>query len=226
MDDTNKSKESIGNEVIPKSDDFPKKRKASDITCEVNFNQTDGGLDSSITTCSTSSHQTENVQYHSSSTSISSSREDVSDVDSCPYNWTEYLDINTGKPYYYNLISKRTQWERPIGYISTLSTNDEPTGQQGEDTMSNIFKATFNRKTGAFGTASDASYWETVGRPTDREGRQMSAFFDINSLDSNRQQAATVKEKLANSNIDWRAYRDKKKSDKHIKNKEWLLKDD
>jgi WW domain len=148
----------------------------------------------------------------------------VEDVDSCPYNWTEYFDPNTNKPYYYNLISKRTQWEKPVGYSSTLSIT-APNQPEDASTL-NSFKATFNRKTGAFGTASDLSYWETVGRPTDREGRQMSAFFDISSLDSNRQQAASIKEKLANSNIDWRAYRDKKKSDKHSKNKEWLLKDD
>ena len=34
--------------------------------------------------------------------------------------------------------------------------------------------AGFNAKTGAFSSAGDQSYWSSVGRQSDREGRQMA----------------------------------------------------
>lgn len=162
----------------------------------------------------------------SSSIAPSSSSSHDDDVDSCPYNWTEYFDSNSGKSYYYNLISKRTQWEKPTGFVSYSLPQSEITTTTFDLSSSATFKATFNKKTGAFSTASESSYWETVGRPTDREGRQMSAFFDLNQLDENRQQALEKKEKLAKAKIDWRAYKEEKKAVKSSRSKEWLLKDD
>lgn len=32
------------------------------------------------------------------------------------------------------------------------------------------------------------TYWEKMGRPNDREGRQLSVYFDLNDLERNRAQ--------------------------------------
>lgn len=155
----------------------------------------------------------------------------VDEVDSCPYNWVSYYDSSTGKPYYYNLISKKTQWDQPPGFTapdpinsgSQLPRYSEATSSSNSEMQ---FKATFNRRTGAFSTSSEATYWETKGRANDRESRQMSAFFDLNDLDENRRKAAEIKNKLAHSNIDWRKYQEEKKAKKAARMKEWLLKED
>lgn len=50
------------------------------------------------------------------------------------------------------------------------------------------------------------------GRPDDRQGRQMSAFFDLSTLEKNREEAQRVKKQLQQAkNIDWRKYKEEKK---------------
>ena len=51
----------------------------------------------------------------------------------------------------------------------------------------------------------------------------MSAFFDLNELEKNREEAKVKKQALQNSGIDWKQYKDEKKIIKKKKKNEWLL---
>jgi hypothetical protein len=173
--------------------------------------------------------ENETSQNNENNSDGTTKEEVVDEVDTCPYNWVSYHDASSGKPYYYNLISKKTQWEKPPGFVSPDTPNvDHQLPRQTTSSYDSEmqFKATFNRRTGAFSTSSEATYWETKGRANDRESRQMSAFFDLNEFEENRRQAAEIKNKLAHSNIDWRKYQEEKKAKKAARTKEWLLKED
>ena len=41
--------------------------------------------------------------------------------------------------------------------------------------------------------ADGANYWDSVGRPRDKDGRMMDAYFDVNTLAANRQEAERMK---------------------------------
>ena len=43
-------------------------------------------------------------------------------VDGSGGGWQEYIDPKSGNPYYYNLASRKTQWERPASYTAPLSS--------------------------------------------------------------------------------------------------------
>ena len=53
----------------------------------------------------------------------------------------------------------------------------------------------------------------------------MSAFFDINELERNREEAKSMKEQLQHSHIDWKKYKLDKQNLKKKKRSEWLLND-
>lgn len=46
-------------------------------------------------------------------------------------------------------------------------------------------KASFNSSTGRF-AAADGTYWDKMGLPNDRDGRQLGRFMDLNTLQQNR----------------------------------------
>jgi hypothetical protein len=84
--------------------------------------------------------------------------------------------------------------------------------------------ATFKRSTGSFSLSGTRTYWDSVGRPNDKEGRQMAAYFDMSQLDGNREEAVRKKQKLE-SKIDWKKYRVEKRRDSVIKKTSWLKND-
>ena len=67
-----------------------------------------------------------------------------------------------------------------------------------------IAQAKFNRLTGKYEQLGGDEYWQHAGIASDRAGRQMSHFFDVNDLEKNREEARRRKEKLKRSNIDWK----------------------
>lgn len=111
---------------------------------------------------------------------------------SSPYDWIKNFDATTGHFYYYNYKTGLSQWEMPEGFVETPTPYQQPAPL----TDPSAYAATFNQKTGSFSATGTSSYWEQVDRPPDREGRQMSAFFDLNALEKNRAEAKAKKEQL------------------------------
>eukprot|EP01035_Chromulina_nebulosa_P017143 gene17143-22657_t len=138
--------------------------------------------------------------------------------------WHQYLDVTTQRYYYYNEFTKQTQWERPSNESDIIDMSVSQTSTF-DSSLNSYFSATFNGKTGAFSGVSADSYWAKAGIADDRAGRQMSAFFDVNSLDANRQEAVQKKKALANSNIDWKKYKAEKKTMKIKRRTQWLRED-
>lgn len=89
---------------------------------------------------------------------------------SSPYDWIRQFDASSGHFYYYNYKTGVSQWEMPEGFVETAIPYQQPAPLADPS----AFAATFNQKTGSFSNTGTQSYWEQVGRATDREGRQMS----------------------------------------------------
>ena len=152
----------------------------------------------------------------------------IDDVDdeimNSPYNWCQYCDNTSGKFYYYNLVNKITQWEKPKNFIEPIIIPTQPV--QSSSLSYFDCTASFNTKNGSFQSSSETDHWETTGKSSDRATRQMSAFFDVSKFDENREQAKKIREDLKKSNIDWKKYSADKKLEKRKRNNEWLMKDD
>ena len=74
--------------------------------------------------------------------------------------------------------------------------------------------------------SSSSSFHNRIGQPTDRESRQLGAYFDISQLESNREQAKEKKKELLTKKIDWKKYKeDRRKVRDKIKNR-WLYEDE
>jgi hypothetical protein len=138
--------------------------------------------------------------------------------------WISYFDDKSCKPYYYNTLTKVTQWERPplSELKKQISTNS------GDSNANNdyVFHATFNAKSGAFSTGGNYTYWDKVGRSNDKEGRQLEAFLDTKILEKNREDYKKKKLELQQADIDWKKVKEEKMKVKKLKAKQWLLKDD
>lgn len=146
-------------------------------------------------------------------------------VDPVSIAWTRYYDTTSSRFYYYNSMTKVTQWEKPEGYIDTQlpSASLVPSATVTPSSTSYSTIASFSTSNGAFAQSGHGTYWDSVNRPGDREGRQMSAFFDLNALDRNRQEARERQEQLRRSGIDWKAYKEEKKAEKRKRRNQWLL---
>jgi hypothetical protein len=68
-----------------------------------------------------------------------------------------------------------------------------PQTQQNVTDFSNYsVRASFNSTNGRF-AAADGTYWDKVGLPNDREGRQLSRFMDLSGLQQNREHSKVTK---------------------------------
>lgn len=150
--------------------------------------------------------------------------------DNSPHNWTSFYDEKQSKFYYYNLITKKTQWEKPTGFKENKTHNDAINSIVSKDHNlffhESKFEATFNKKSGVFASSTNDSYWDKVGRSSDRAGRQLSSYFDVSQLDKNREEATIKRRKLQLSNIDWTEFKREKKLEKEKKRNLWLLNDE
>eukprot|EP01041_Mallomonas_annulata_P004412 gene4411-8784_t len=156
--------------------------------------------------------------------------EKVDDVES-PYDWSRQFDPSTNFFYYYNHRTGMSQWERPDGYIDTDVVQSSSTLGPSIDSISTssdyTAQASFNAQSGRFSQSGTTSYWDKVGRQGDREGRQMSAFFDIQSLEQNRQEAKDMKKKiLETKGIDWKQYKEERKKKRQKITNRWLYEDE
>ena len=129
-------------------------------------------------------------------------------------SWIKLFDPNSQRFYYANVHSNATQWEVPLDFTENNLV----------DSIS--YSASFNSKTGSISEVGELGYYEKRGRPTDREGRQMSAFFDLSTFEENRAEAAEKKRKLQNSGIDWKKYKEEKKKKRFRLKNSWLYEDE
>ena len=118
--------------------------------------------------------------------------------------------MNSGVPYFSNTKTNATTWDPPAeGFVDATTT---AVSQAAPDPYA--ASATFNRATGRFEYANGGNYWDAKGIPQDREGRMMSHYFDLDSLEQNRAEAAAKKQKLKHKKYDWRKYKAAKKKEK------------
>lgn len=137
--------------------------------------------------------------------------------------WSKLYDPNTGHFYYYNSRTFISQWEKPEGFVDSDVPPPPAWATTSVSSSADLtVQATFNKQSGRFSHAGDGTYFERIGRSADREGRQMSAFFNMTDLQRNREVAKEKKKQLLSSSVDWRKYKeDKKKKRQKVQNK-WL----
>eukprot|EP01038_Epipyxis_sp_PR26KG_P008303 gene8303-11234_t len=152
--------------------------------------------------------------------SIDSNKQDIKSI-----YWYQFVDPSTGLHYYHNYGTQKTQWEKPEEGIIMNETPPAPSvststsSTQGDDYK---FVASFNKKNGSFNMSGTGSYWNQVGRPEDKQGRQLSAFIDLEELEKNRQEYKLMKETKIQNNIDWSKVKQDKIKDKKRKLNSWL----
>ena len=136
-------------------------------------------------------------------------------------DWVKHTDVNSGVPYFSNTKTNATTWDPPAeGFVDATTT---AVSQAAPDPYA--ASATFNRATGRFEYANGGNYWDAKGIPQDREGRMMSHYFDLDSLEANRAEAAAKKQKLKHKKYDWRKYKAAKKKEKVKRQVQKLLED-
>ncbi|OWY94051.1 hypothetical protein PHMEG_00036332 [Phytophthora megakarya] len=147
--------------------------------------------------------------------------------------WQQHIDSQTQRYYYHNVVTGVTQWNKPDApIVSGLADWIPPEVSEPESTdtkqktvsgVNYVAQAKFNRVTGKYEQLGGDDYWQNVGVAPDREGRQMSHFFDMNELEKNREEAQRRKEQLKRKNIDWKKRTAEKKAKKQKQRNEWLF---
>ena len=104
--------------------------------------------------------------------------------------WFKYYDTSSSKHYYHNIETQVTQWDVPNDYVEPILTDTLLPSMHSSNLTNTSYKATasFTNDKGVFSTSGEGSYWDKVNRPDDKAGRQMSAFFDISTLEQNREE--------------------------------------
>lgn len=153
-----------------------------------------------------------------------------------PYDWSKQFDPTTGLFYYYNFRTGVTQWEVPEGFVDyhvpppSAASVSSATATSTAVPDHLVASSSFNAKTGAFSGAGGDNYWSRVGRQSDREGRQMAAFFDLDSFAQNREEAKRKKQELQNMSkrgqIDWRKRKEEANQQRKRQKQSWLYDDD
>ena len=135
--------------------------------------------------------------------------------------WVKHSDPTSGVPFFFNTKTQETTWAPPAcGFIDASAA---AAAADADPNDAYAATATFNKATGRFEFADGLNYWDAVGRPQDRDGRMMSHYFDINTLEANRAEAEVKKKKL--KKYDWRKYAAMKKDEKRKRKVQQLLMD-
>ena len=138
--------------------------------------------------------------------------------------WVKHSDPTSGVPFFFNTKTQETTWDPPAcGFIDASVSATAPAVAEADPNDAYAATATFNKATGRFEFADGLNYWDAVGRPQDRDGRMMSHYFDINTLEANRAEAEVKKKKL--KKYDWRKYAAMKKDEKRKRKVQQLLMD-
>lgn len=139
--------------------------------------------------------------------------------------WYEFIEPSSGKSYYHNYVTNETSWEKPtsfIPYTKPIQPNEGLSATSLDKDNNYSFVASFGKNSGRFSGAS--SYWEANGRPTDRAGRQLAHYVDLEELEKNRAETkAKQAEMMKNmSSADWKELKEKQKEKKKRNREAWL----
>ena len=140
--------------------------------------------------------------------------------------WVKHADPATGVPFFFNKLTQCTQWDVPSeGFTegSVAVPHGALATPLADAALDYSARASFNAQTGRFDSADGQSYWDSVGRPNDREGRMMSHYFDLSTLEQNRAEAEVLKQRLRTH--DWRTHAEEKKKGKVKRKLQQLLSD-
>ena len=160
----------------------------------------------------------------SSSSLLPSSLPTQATLPTIPPKYTKHFDEASQRYYYYNTETLTSQWDEPEDYSElVLDSLSHPINSLVESVPS---VALFNSKSGAISSIGSQSYFEKQGRATDKEGRQLGVFFDMNTFEKNRAEAAEKKRKLQASGINWREYKEEKKKKRFRLKNSWLYEED
>ena len=219
---------------VPHDDNKPK--------TDANHHDSEREVKSSIEEESKPTEQSNTTNIILTEEAIRKEESSVVDDDSVvvkPTVWTKYFDAATVKFYYHNAQTNVTQWETPsdgiidtsfiapVSYPSSSSSSSSATTISSSLSSSSTYsvRANFAANNGSFASVGETSYWDKVGRPDDRAGRQMAAFFDVSGLELNREEARDKKTRLQQSGVDWREYKEAKQQEKKKRRSEWLRND-
>eukprot|EP00953_Heterococcus_sp_UTEX-ZZ885_P031574 16556-Heterococcus_DN1.PRE.2 len=127
-----------------------------------------------------------------------------SDGDEATANWCKCIDPTSRRAYYCNEQTGVCQWEQPDDYIdlqAVLSDRTTACNSSGSTSKADYAQgANFNVRTGRFDSQTGTGdHWSRTGKAGDRETRQLSHYFDVSTLDQNRQDAAELKRQRAAS---------------------------
>jgi hypothetical protein len=162
--------------------------------------------------------------------------------------WHEFIDPSSGKSYYHNYTTGQTSWDKPAHFIPfvapiapaafplaaaagaaiaggmTPSSSSLATTGSYQDYRSVAY---FNSNNGRY--TGNTNYWEKVGRPEDKAGRQLSAFIDLNELERNRAETKAKREEfqrnLEKQGVNWKELKEEQKLKKRKNREKWLLED-
>jgi len=151
--------------------------------------------------------------------------------------WMRYLDGTSQKYYYYNTTTLCTVWDKPEDFNERNTVTGPPAVYYGATatypgggfiaSSDYSSKASFNVKQGTcscYGPDGTMDYWSSVGRPSDRSGRQLAHYFDVSELEANR--AEYQAKKRGQHSISMGHDFKRQKAEKKIqKQKEWLRKE-
>ena len=112
-------------------------------------------------------------------------------------SWVKHADPETGVPYFVNLETNESQWEVPLeDFVDATVFGPAAKTQNAGPYEDYAVQASFNARTGQFGSADATTYWEATGRPNDKDGRMMAHFFDVSTLEQNRLEAEEKRKKV------------------------------
>lgn len=129
-----------------------------------------------------------------------------------PSGWEETIDPKTKRTYYYHQQDNIRQWEKPASYIDFAATQMKSIiSNVKEDKVAIVDKLIQSAASSSITSLNIVDNWSSKGLCSDKAGRQMSMYFDLNQLDSNREDAKIRKEKLKRCNVDWNSIKKEKK---------------
>ena len=136
--------------------------------------------------------------------------------------WTALFDPSTNLFYYYNIKTQETTWSKPGGFVDDPIIPYYPVSSTSLSSASDSFS--LSTQQAYFGKHNDGSFagmtdhFASKGIASDKAGRQLSHFCDLQQLEN--------REIKPVDNKDWKKRKEIKNKKKNDKKLQWLKEDD